>query len=61
MMTGMGIHRLTVSKILSHAESGVSAFYDRHSYDKEKREALEAWAKRLTLMISDLKEVKSEA
>jgi integrase len=61
MMTGMGIPRLTVSKILNHVESGVTAIYDRHSYDKEKREALEAWSKRLTLMVSELKEVKSEA
>ena len=30
MMTGMGIPRLTVSKILNHVESGVTAVYDRH-------------------------------
>jgi Phage integrase family len=39
-MTGMGIPRLTVSKILNHVEPGVTAVYDRHSYDREKREAL---------------------
>jgi integrase len=60
MMTGMGIPRLTVGKILNHVEPGVTAVYDRHSYDKEKREALEAWSKRLMLMVSELKEVKSE-
>jgi hypothetical protein len=60
MMTGMGIPRLTVSKILNHVEPGITAVYDRHSYDKEKRKALEAWSKRLMAMISDLKEVKSE-
>jgi integrase len=46
-MTGMGISRLTVSKILNHAEKGVTATYDRHSYDAEKRLALDAWATRL--------------
>ena len=46
-MTGMGIARLTVSKILNHSEPGVTSVYDRHSYDKEKRAALEAWAQRL--------------
>ena len=46
-MTGMGISRLVVSKILNHAESGVTAVYDRHSYDNEKREALDAWAARV--------------
>ena len=52
MMTGMGIPRLTVSKILNHVESGVTAVYDRHSYDAEKREALETWAKRLEKIVS---------
>jgi len=62
MMTGMGIPRLTVSKILNHVEPGVTAVYDRHSYDKEKREALEAWSRRLQLMVSDLHSVmQSEA
>ena len=61
MMTGMGIPRLTVSKILNHVEPGITAVYDRHSYDKEKQEALEAWSKRLMVMVSDLKEAKTEA
>ncbi len=46
-ITAMGFPRLTVSKILNHVESGVTAVYDRHSYDKEKRAALEKWSKRL--------------
>lgn len=46
-MTAVGINRLVVSKILNHVETGVTAVYDRHSYDAEKRHALEAWAARL--------------
>ena len=46
-MTGMGISRLVVSKILNHVERGVTAVYDRHSYDGEKRLALEAWGRRV--------------
>ncbi|MBM4345178.1 MAG: tyrosine-type recombinase/integrase [Deltaproteobacteria bacterium] len=46
-MTGMGFSRLVVSKILNHVERGVTAVYDRHSYDREKREALEAWGRRV--------------
>jgi integrase len=42
-MTGMGISRLVVSKLLNHVERGVTAVYDRHSYDAEKREALASW------------------
>jgi hypothetical protein len=61
-MTGMGVPRLTVSKIPNHVEPGVTAVYDRHSYDREKREALEAWGRRLQLAVSELHSVKqSEA
>jgi hypothetical protein len=46
-MTSMGIPRLTVSKLLNHVERGVTAIYDRYGYDREKREAVDAWAARL--------------
>ncbi len=61
MMTGDGIPRFTVGRILNHVEPGVTKIYDRYSYDKEKREALEAWSKRLILIVSDLKELKADA
>jgi hypothetical protein len=51
-MTGMGISRLTVKKILNHAERDVTAVYDRHSYDPEKRAALEAWGRRVERVVS---------
>ena len=51
-ITAMGFPRLTVSKILNHVESGVTAVYDRHSYDKEKRVALEKWSKRLEKIVT---------
>ena len=50
-MTSVGISRLVVSKVLNHAEPGVTAVYDRHSYDSEKRAALDAWGKRLEEII----------
>ena len=53
-MTGMGIPRLVVQRILNHAEQGVTAVYDRHSYDKEKRTALEAWSRSLGEILGDL-------
>ncbi|MCK4235805.1 MAG: site-specific integrase, partial [Candidatus Krumholzibacteria bacterium] len=46
-MAGMGIYRLVISKILNHVESGITAVYDRHGYDREKREALDTWAIKL--------------
>jgi integrase len=51
-MTALGIPRLTVSKILNHVETGVTAVYDRHSYDPEKRRALEVWSARLEEIVS---------
>ena len=42
-MTGMGVSRLVVSKILHHIKTSVTRVYDRHGYDTEKREALNAW------------------
>lgn len=43
-MRSIGVDRLAVSKVLNHAESGVTAVYDRYSMDPEKRNALERWA-----------------
>ena len=52
-MTSMGTPRLVVAKILNHVETGVTAVYDRDAYDKEKREALEAWAEQLERIVTD--------
>jgi integrase len=52
MMTSIGVSRLTVSKILNHVERGVTASYDRHSYDNEKRKALEAWSRKLESILT---------
>ncbi|MEO5363711.1 MAG: site-specific integrase [Magnetococcus sp. DMHC-8] len=52
LMTGMGISRLVVSKILNHVESGITAVYDRHSYDREKRQALDAWDRQLAAILA---------
>jgi integrase len=51
-MTSMGIPRLVVSKILNHVESGVTRVYDRHSYDAEKRQALEAWGRKVLALVT---------
>ena len=46
-MASSGVPRLVISKVLNHVESGVTAVYDRHSYDAEKRKALAAWSRTL--------------
>ena len=51
-MTGdLEISRLVVSKILNHVEKGVTAVYDRASYDKDKRIAIDSWGTRLAEII----------
>jgi integrase len=60
-MTGMGISRLVVGKILNHVETGVTAIYDRHSYDQEKRQALEAWGGRVEELVRHQAEEGSTA
>lgn len=51
-MASMGIQRLVISKILNYVESGVTAVYERHSYDAEKRQVLNVWAERLEIILS---------
>jgi integrase len=59
-MTSTGIPRLTVKRILNHVEKDVTNIYDRYSYDAEKREVLEAWARHLHILVSNLREAKTE-
>lgn len=56
-MTSMGISRLVVSKILNHVESGITAVYDRHSYDAEKRQALVRWAGKMDEILGRSREL----
>jgi len=51
-MASMGIPRLVIKKILNHVETDVTAVYDRHSYDKEKHEALIAWGEKLENIVT---------
>jgi integrase len=58
-MTSMGISRLVVKKVLNHAEPDITAVYDRHSYDPEKRAALDTWGARLEAIVSGQNNVLS--
>lgn len=46
-MASAGVPRLVIKKILNHQESDITAVYERHSYDNEKKEALESWGNML--------------
>jgi integrase len=55
-MASLGISRFTIGRVLNHVEKSVTATYDRHSYDAEKRAALEAWAQRMGEIIAGKKQ-----
>jgi integrase len=50
-MARLGVDRLVISKVLNHAEGGVTKRYDRHRYDVEKRAALDRWALHLQAIV----------
>lgn len=52
-MTSAGVSRFIVGTILNHVEPGVTKVYDRAAYDKEKREALDLWARELTAILKN--------
>jgi integrase len=47
----LGTDRIVISKILNHAEAGVTSVYDRHQYDHEKSRVLDRWGKRLQAIV----------
>jgi integrase len=54
-MAGMGIAPHVVEAVLNHKSEtikGVAAVYNRYTYAAEKRQALEAWARRLEAIVS---------
>ena len=59
LMAGLGIQRLTIGKVLNHAEPGITSVYDRYGYDREKQGALKAWSKELERIVSGEKVVTS--
>jgi integrase len=54
-MAGMGIPPHVVEAVLNHKSGsikGVAAVYNRYSYSTEKRQALEAWSRRLDVIVT---------
>jgi len=50
-MARLGVDRLVISKVLNHAEGGVTQVYDRYRYEAEKRQALDLWGARLEAIV----------
>ena len=40
-------------EVLNHVETGVTAVYDRYSYDNEKRVALDAWGRQVAVILAN--------
>ena len=52
-MTTAGLPSTIVNKVMNQQEGGpsVTKIYDRYSYDKEKRHALDTWGRHLDTLI----------
>lgn len=50
-MAASGVPVSTISRVLNHAEGGVTKIYNRFSYTDEKREAMEAWGQSLNSVV----------
>ena len=48
----LGIDRVVIGKILNHSDGAVTAIYDRHSYEPQKRRALDLWAEHLSGIVN---------
>jgi integrase len=53
-MAAAGVPREHIARVLNHVEGGARAtrVYDRHTYDAEKRAALESWARSLAKIVA---------
>lgn len=49
----LGTNRLVMKKILNHTDGDITAVYDRHSYDKEKKAALNKWGRELQRLVDE--------
>lgn len=54
-MAGMGFMDEIIDAVLNHSKKGIIRTYNRHDYDKEKQQALEAWERKLSSIITGKK------
>ncbi len=48
----LGFNRTIQDKVANHVDNSIGGVYDRHDYMKEKRQALEAWNRKLNQLIT---------
>lgn len=49
--TGAGISRFIISRILNHVDKSITARYDLHGHDNEKKRALDTWERKLRAIL----------
>ena len=47
----LGVDDAVSERVLAHKPQGLAAVYNLHAYDKEKRQALQAWEKKLRQIV----------
>ena len=55
-MADLGVQPHVIEAVLNHVSGtirGVAAIYNRSSYDREKRQALNLWAEHLLAIVED--------
>lgn len=50
-LSSVGVLPMVAELVIGHAQQGISAVYDRHRYDDEKRAALELWEARVRAVV----------
>jgi integrase len=52
------VPRFIIERVLNHSDGSIGSIYDRHSYDREKRAALEKWERELRRIIGQPSKAK---
>jgi len=50
-LTSLGFPQLLVGHILNHTDQSITSVYNQYSYDKEKKQAMEAWGNSLNQIL----------
>jgi integrase len=54
----LDVPRFIIGRVLNHVDREITGTYDRYSYDREKRRALERWDRKLRVIIGEAAESK---
>lgn len=53
-LAALGIPHEIAERVVGHTQDRITATYNQHSYDREKRAALDAWARRLAEIVGSM-------